>query len=77
MEEVSLVRFLTENHVLLPVVFPTDKERVIPAEALLDHMRFEDVDAPDSNRTTAMFFQRYIKELEDRKEGIFKDVLLF
>ena len=48
MEEVSLVRFLTENHVLLPVVCPTDKKRVIPAEALVNHMRFENVDAAES-----------------------------
>ena len=74
MEEVSLVRFLTEKHVLLPVVCPTHKKRVIPAEALVDHIRFENVDAAES---TVMFFQSYIQELEDSKKGIFKDVLLF
>ena len=76
MEEVSLVRFLIENHILLPVVFPTGKERVIPAKTLLDHMRFEDVDAAESNKTTATFFQSYVNELEDRKEGIFQKNVL-
>ena len=57
MEEVSLVWFLIENRILLPVVFPTGKEPVIPAKTLLDHMHFEDVDAAESNKTTTTFFK--------------------
>ncbi|CAB3995641.1 E3 ubiquitin- ligase UPL2-like [Paramuricea clavata] len=68
MEEVSLITFLIKNRILTQVVFPTDQERIIPAEHLLEHTRFEEEDVSESNKTTAMFFRSYIKEIAERKE---------
>ena len=68
MKEVSLITFLIKNRILTQVVFPTDQERIIPAERLLEHTRFEE-DVSESNKTTAMFFRSYIKEIAERKEG--------
>ena len=69
MEEVSLITFLIKNRILTQVVFPTGQERIIPAERLLEHTRFEEEDVSESNKTTAMFFRSYIKEIAEKKEG--------
>ncbi len=53
---------------LTQVVFPTDKERIIPAESLLQHSSFEE-DASAYNKIIAMFFRKYIKEIEVKKAG--------
>ena len=69
MEEVSLVTFLKRTPVLKDVVFPVDAERYILAETVLNVLTYENKDASEENKTTAEFFETYIKEIAMRRSG--------
>ena len=69
MEEVSLVTFLKRTPVLKDVVFPVDAERYILAETVLNVLTYENKDASEENKTTAEFFETYIKEIATRRSG--------
>ena len=67
--EVSLVTFLKCTPVLKDVVFPVDAERYILAETVLNVLTYENKDASEENKTTAEFFETYIKETATRRSG--------
>lgn len=69
MEEVSLISFLKRVPLLKQAVFPTDAERYVLAERVLDVLTYENKDASEENKTTAEYFVSYIKEIELRTVG--------
>lgn len=62
MDDVSLVTFLRRNRLILNIIFPTEVDRNITANEVLDAMIFEKRYDNETNTHTAENFVRYIDD---------------
>lgn len=70
MNEVSLQTFLTQQPMLVEIVFPPDAAKQITTSEFLAKVTYDNERRERDNQARAMF-EQYVQEIAQRKEGIY------